>query len=55
MKQNILIDTKDGKINIKFERCITCKSYNFCYLDSDGLHHNGTPKGISEECLNKNL
>ena len=33
MKQNVIIDTKDGKVKIQFDYCVDCSYYNFCYLD----------------------
>jgi len=52
MKQNIVIDTKDGKVKLQFDKCINCKDYDFCYLDSDGNHHKSAPNGLSSECMN---
>ena len=50
MKQNIVIETKDGKVKLQFDKCQNCKDYNFCYLEN-GVHHKSTPRGLSEECL----
>jgi hypothetical protein len=51
MKQNVIIDTKDGKVKIQFDFCTKCKHYDFCYLDSYGDYHKSTPSGLSEECF----
>ena len=52
MKQNIMIETKDGRIKLQFEKCKTCDYHEFCYLDN-GVYHNRVPNGLSEECFNR--
>lgn len=54
MKQNVIIDTKDGKVKLQFDKCIECESYKFCYLDSEGNHHKSVPNGLSSECMSSN-
>jgi len=54
MEQNIIIDTKDGKVRLQFEKCMTCKYHEFCYMEA-GHYHKGTPRGISEECLEEGV
>ena len=50
MKQNIIIDTKDGKVKLQLEKCIKCNYHNFCYLRNEE-YHKGVPSGLCEECL----
>jgi len=51
MKQNVIVETKDGKVKYQFDKCIACSYHDFCYLDNDGHHHKGVPNGLCEECL----
>ena len=50
MKQNIVINTVDGKVKIQFEHCERCKYFESCYK-SDGEYHKGTPQFITQECV----
>ena len=50
MKQNIIIDTEDGKVKLQFEKCVKCEYHNFCYV-TYGEYHKGVPNGLCEECL----
>jgi len=51
MRQNVLIDTKDGKVKLQFDHCETCSYYEFCYVGSDGKHHKGVPHGLNPDCM----
>lgn len=50
MKQNIIINTIDGKVKIQFEHCERCKYFEGCYK-SDGEYHKGVPQFITQECV----
>lgn len=51
MKQNILLETKDGIVKFQFEKCLKCKHHKSCYMDWEGNYHKGVPTGLSEDCL----
>jgi hypothetical protein len=54
MKQNIIIDTIDGKVKLQFEHCIKCKYHDSCYK-LDGKYHKRVPLFITQECVDIGL
>lgn len=50
-KQNIIIDTKDGKVKLISEKCIECDYHKFCYIDDYGDYHKETPRGVTQDCI----